>query len=58
MLNNFNDQIWPFYIKNKMMNMYINGLFIMELIALVAQLGERKTEDLKVAGSNPAGGIF
>ena len=28
------------------------------IVALVAQLGERKTEDLKVAGSSPAGGIF
>ena len=28
------------------------------LVAPVAQLGERKTEDLKVAGSSPAGGIF
>ena len=26
--------------------------------ARVAQLGERKTEDLKVAGSSPAGGTF
>ena len=28
------------------------------LVAPVAQLGERKTEDLKVAGSSPAGGTF
>ena len=28
------------------------------LIALVAQLGERKTEDLKVRGSIPRGGTF
>ena len=28
------------------------------LIAAVAQLGERKTEDLKVRGSSPRGGIF
>jgi hypothetical protein len=28
------------------------------LIAFVAQLGERKTEDLKVRGSIPRGGIF
>ena len=28
------------------------------LIAYIAQLGERKTEDLKVAGSIPAVGIF
>ena len=28
------------------------------LAALVAQLGERKTEDLKVRGSIPRGGIF
>ncbi len=27
-------------------------------VALVAQLGERKTEDLKVRGSIPRGGIF
>ena len=27
-----------------------------ELHAGIAQLGERQTEDLKVAGSNPAGG--
>lgn len=26
--------------------------------AFVAQLGERKTEDLKVRGSSPRGGIF
>ena len=38
--------------------MYINAKFAMYSVALVAQLGERKTEDLKVAGSNPAGGIF
>ena len=31
------------------------GLFI---VALVAQLGERKTEDLKVGGSSPPGGTF
>ncbi len=28
------------------------------LIAFVAQLGERKTEDLKVRGSIPRGGTF
>ena len=28
------------------------------LNAAVAQLGERKTEDLKVRGSSPRGGIF
>jgi hypothetical protein len=28
------------------------------LTAFVAQLGERKTEDLKVRGSIPRGGIF
>lgn len=28
------------------------------IVAFVAQLGERKTEDLKVRGSIPRGGIF
>ena len=28
------------------------------MTAFVAQLGERKTEDLKVRGSIPRGGIF
>ena len=27
-------------------------------IAFLAQLGERQTEDLKVVGSSPTGGIF
>jgi hypothetical protein len=30
----------------------------MDATAFVAQLGERKTEDLKVRGSIPRGGIF
>ena len=29
-----------------------------DITAFVAQLGERKTEDLKVRGSIPRGGIF
>jgi hypothetical protein len=40
----------------------VNGYFydLMGLVtsALVAQLGERKTEDLKVRGSIPRGGTF
>ena len=31
-----------------------NVLMVMDHQALIAQLGERQTEDLKVAGSNPA----
>jgi hypothetical protein len=38
--------------------MAITYLGLYDLKALIAQLGERQTEDLKVAGSNPAQGIF
>ena len=31
---------------------------MVDSLAFVAQLGERKTEDLKVRGSIPRGGIF
>ena len=37
---------------------YINSMNMFMTVALVAQLGERKTEDLKVRGSIPRGGIF
>ncbi len=36
----------------------MNGASIKYITAFVAQLGERKTEDLKVRGSIPRGGIF
>tara|TARA_B100000575_G_C23033040_1_gene594698 strand:- start:820 stop:954 length:135 start_codon:yes stop_codon:yes gene_type:complete len=31
---------------------------LLGVLALIAQLGERKTEDLEVAGSSPAQGIM
>ena len=39
-------------------NMYLYESECQMTAAPVAQLGERKTEDLKVAGSSPAGGTF
>lgn len=35
-----------------------NSANVKVIVALVAQLEERKTEDLKVRGSIPRGGIF
>ena len=40
------------------MQRYINSSHSIMLGAEIAQLGERKTEDLKVAGSIPAFGMF
>ena len=37
---------------------HMKRLCLICLIAFVAQLGERKTEDLKVRGSSPRGGTF
>ncbi len=49
-------------------NLYSAGLLSLEVVscsrrnctldASIAQLGERQTEDLKVPGSIPGGGIF
>ena len=46
-----------------MIDNYFDNVYLIEysaniIPAPVAQLGERKTEDLKVAGSSPAGGTF
>ena len=37
---------------------HMKAICLICLIAFVAQLGERKTEDLKVRGSSPRGGTF
>ena len=46
------------FLENQSFDDHKYGLLSKYLTAFVAQLGERKTEDLKVRGSIPRGGIF
>ena len=50
------------FIMNSIFSVFVklrgNMVSIISIIASIAQLGERQTEDLKVTGSIPVGGSF